>query len=149
MPRRSSSSAGAVYLDRERRIEALRKAAGRAAARLPALRRVILFGSLVAGIPTPRSDADLLVVLSDSPHAQPRDRVPGVLGALMPLPCPVDLFVLTSEEFDRYSRERHPVVREVREHGRDLLDERSRAPGAGAARVSPRAGSRSSARRDR
>ena len=121
MPRRSSSSAGAVYLDRERRIDELRVAAGRAAARLPALRRVILFGSLVAGIPTPRSDADLLVVLSESDHREPRDRVPEVRRALMPLPCPVDLFVLTSEELDRHTREGHPLVREAREHGRDLL----------------------------
>ena len=121
MPRKSSSSAGAVYLERERRIEELRVAASRAATRLPTLRRVILFGSLVAGIPTPRSDADLLVVLSESHHRQLRDRVPDVLSALMPLPCPVDLFVLTSEEFDRYSREGQPLVREVRQHGRDLL----------------------------
>jgi predicted nucleotidyltransferase len=122
-PKRSSTSAGAVYLDRERRIEELRVAAGRAAARLPALRRVILFGSLVAGIPTPRSDADLLVVLSESDHPEPRDRVPEVLRALMPLPCPVDLFVLTSAELDRCAREGHPLVREAREHGRDLLEE--------------------------
>ena len=121
MRRRSSSSAGAVYLDREQPIEELRVAATRAAARMPAVRRVILFGSLVAGIPTPRSDADLLVVLSESDQRQPRDRVPEVLSALMPLPCPVDLFVLTSEEFDRYSREGQPLVREVRKHGRDLL----------------------------
>ena len=122
MPRRSSSSAGAAYLDRERRIEELRAAALRAAARLAALRRVILFGSLVAGIPTPRSDADLLVVVSDSDHPEPRDRVPEVRRALMPLPCPVDLFVLTTEELDRHTREGHPLVREAREHGRDLLD---------------------------
>ena len=120
MPSRSSSSAGAVYLDRERRIQELQTAACRAAARLPALRRVILFGSLAAGIPTPRSDADLLVVLAESDHPQPRDRVPEVLRALMPLPCPVDLFVLTSEELDRYAREGHPLVREALEHGRDL-----------------------------
>jgi predicted nucleotidyltransferase len=128
MPRRSSSSAGAVYLDREGRIEELRVAASRAATRLPALRRVILFGSLVAGIPTPRSDADLLVVLSESEHRQPRDRVPEVLRALTPLPCPVDLFVLTSEEFDRYSREGQPLVREARKHGRDLLIGEERTP---------------------
>lgn len=121
MPRRSSSSAGAVYLDRERRIEELRIAACRAASRLPALRRVILFGSLVAGIPTPRSDADLLVVLSESDHREPRDRVPEVRRALTPLPCSVDLFVLTSAELDQHTREGHPLVREAREHGRDLL----------------------------
>jgi predicted nucleotidyltransferase len=121
MPRRSSTTAGAVYLDRVRRIEELRAAATRAAARVPGLWRVILFGSLVAGIPTPRSDADLLVVLSESPHAEPRDRVSEVRRALMPLPCPVDLFVLTSDELDRYRREGHPLVREACEHGRDLL----------------------------
>jgi predicted nucleotidyltransferase len=78
-------------------------------------------GSLVSGIPTPRSDADLLVVLSDSAHPDPRDRVPEVRRALGPLPCPADLFVLTAAELDRYTREGHPLVREAREHGRDLL----------------------------
>jgi predicted nucleotidyltransferase len=96
-------------------------AARRAASRLPALRRIILFGSLVAGIPTPRSDADLLVVLAESDHREPRDRVPEVRRALRPLPCPVDLFVLTSEELDQHTREGHPLVREARERGRDLL----------------------------
>jgi len=123
MPRRSSSSAGAVYLDPERRIEELRVAAVRAAARLPALRRVILFGSLVTGIPTPRSDADLLVVLSESAHREPPDRVPEVRRALMPLPCPVDLFVLTSEELNRHRHERHPLIRQALEHGRTLVPE--------------------------
>lgn len=126
MRRRSSSSAGALYLDRDRRIDELRVAACRAAARLPLLESVILFGSLVSGIPTPRSDADLLVVVSDSNHREPRDRVPEVLRALMPLPCPVDLFVLTSAELDRYACEGHPLVREAQERGRDLLVESRR-----------------------
>ena len=42
MRKRSSSSAGAVYLDREGRIEELRAGARRAAARMPGLQRVIL-----------------------------------------------------------------------------------------------------------
>jgi hypothetical protein len=46
----------------------------------------------------------------------------------MPLPCPVDLFVLTSAELDRCAREGHPLVREAREHGRDLLDKGHRRP---------------------
>jgi hypothetical protein len=33
-----------------------------------------------------------------SPYAQPRDRIPEMLEALSPLPCPVDLFVLTPAE---------------------------------------------------
>jgi predicted nucleotidyltransferase len=121
MRRTSSISAGAVYLDRDARIEALRAAVRRAAARLPAVRRVILFGSLVAGIPTPRSDADLLVVVSDSPHREPRDRVPELLRALSPLPCPLDLHVLTPEELERERREGNPLIREVLARGRDLL----------------------------
>ena len=121
MRRTSSSSAGAVYFDRERRIEELRASARRAAARIPGLQRAILFGSLVSGIATPRSDADLLVVPAASEHTEPRDRVPVVLRALMPLPCPLDLFVLTAQEFERHARNDHPLLREVLRHGRDLL----------------------------
>jgi predicted nucleotidyltransferase len=121
MHRKSSSSAGAIYLDREHRIEELRAAACRAAARLPGVQRVILFGSHVAGIPTPRSDADLLVIVAESEHREPRDRVPEVLRALMPLPCPIDLFVLTTQELAQYTSEGNPLLREALEHGRDLL----------------------------
>lgn len=105
MPNGSSRSAGATYLDREARIEALRAAAKRAAERMPALRRILLFGSLARGVPTPRSDADLLIEVGHSDHGEPRERVPEALRALAPLPCPVDLFVLTSAEIERLSRE--------------------------------------------
>jgi predicted nucleotidyltransferase len=121
MRKRSSSSAGAVYLDREGRIEELRAGAGRVAARMPGVQRVILFGSLVRGIPTPRSDADLLVVVAESEHREPRNRLPEMLRALMPLPCPVDLLILTAEELERYAKTGNPLVREALEHGRDLL----------------------------
>jgi len=121
MDGRSSRSAGATYLDRERRIDDLRAAARRAAAAVPGVRRVILFGSLVAGIPTPRSDADLLVVLDQSEHPEPRARVPQMLRALSPLPCPVDLFVLTAQELERGVVEGQPLVRVALGHGRDLL----------------------------
>lgn len=122
MPRSSSSSAGATFLDKEKRIEDLRLAARRAADRLPFLRRVTLFGSLVTGTPTPRSDADLLVELLTSPEAEPRNRVPEVLQALLPLPCPVDLFVLTSEEIERHRLEGQPLLRTALENGRPLFE---------------------------
>jgi predicted nucleotidyltransferase len=82
---------------------------------------VILFGSLAHGTPTPRSDADVLVVLGDGSHPAPRDRVPDVLAAISPLPCPIDLFVLSAGEFERARRERIPLVREALAHGIDLL----------------------------
>jgi predicted nucleotidyltransferase len=93
MPRSSRPSAGATYLDKDRRILQLREAAHLARRRLPSIQRMILFGSLASGTPTPRSDADLIVVVGTTTHARPGDRVPDVLRAMSPLPCPVDLFV--------------------------------------------------------
>lgn len=120
MPRSSPSSAGATYLDKHRRIEDLRQAARRAQARVPSIGRVILFGSLVSGTPTPRSDADLLIVVARSQHARGADRVPELLRALSPLPCPVDLFVVTTDELDRAQHEQSPLVREALAAGLDL-----------------------------
>lgn len=116
MHRPSSTSVGATYLDREARVAELRDAAARSATRLPAIQKIVLFGSLVSGIPTPRSDADLLIEVSASAHALARDRVPEVLEALRPLPCPVDLFVYTTDELARTYRD-SPVVREALTHG--------------------------------
>ncbi|MBD3336394.1 MAG: hypothetical protein GF355_12845 [Candidatus Eisenbacteria bacterium] len=120
-PRPSPSSAGATYLNRQKRIAELRKAARRAAKRMPEIQRVVLFGSLVRGIPGPRSDADLMVEVSSSPHAEPRDRIPELLRAFSPLPCPIDAFVVTSKEIARARKESSPLLRVVFEHGLDLL----------------------------
>jgi predicted nucleotidyltransferase len=121
MRARSPDSAGAIYLDKGKRLEDLRKAAAAARLRMPLIRRVILFGSLAAGRGTPRSDADILVVLDGSPHEQPRDRVPEVLHAFSPLPCPIDLFVLTSAEFELFRSQGSPLLRTVETTGLDLL----------------------------
>ena len=121
MPSASSSSRGTTYLDRDRRIEALRLSARRAAERMPSLRRVVLFGSLVSGVPTPRSDADLLIEVERSDHGEIRDRIPEALRALAPLPCPVDLFVLTSEEIERFSRSGSALLRVVLRDGLRLV----------------------------
>jgi len=120
MPTRSSSSAGAIYLDKGKRLADLRDAVTRARRRVPAIRRVILFGSHAAGTPTPASDADLLIVVDESATPTPSQRIPEMLAALSPLPCPVDLFVLTAEEVERARTERDPLVREALDHGMEL-----------------------------
>jgi len=102
-------------------VARLREAARRAAERLPTIRRVVLFGSLASGIPTPRSDADLLVIVRSSAHAEPRDRVPALLEALAPLPCPVDVFVLTEAELEEARQAGSALLREVTASGIDLL----------------------------
>src|SRR5207247_689463 len=81
-------------------------------------RRVTRTGSLPA---TPRSDADILIVVKTSEYGRPADRLPDMLRALAPLPCPVDLFVLTREEFETARRDGAPVVREALASGIDLL----------------------------
>lgn len=118
MPKRSSNSAGAVYLDREARLSELEAVARRAAERMPAIRRIVLFGSLVSGIPTPRSDADLLVEISSSPLSGP-DRIPDVMRALMPAPCPLDLHIYTSAELKQSMDS--PLVRRALSDGRVLF----------------------------
>jgi predicted nucleotidyltransferase len=119
--RPSQNSAGVTFLNKEARISDLRRAAARARERMPALGRIILFGSLVSGAPTPRSDADLMAVVIRGPHEHARDRVPELLAALSPLPCPVDVFVVTENEFERAQHDGTPLIREALAHGVDLL----------------------------
>jgi predicted nucleotidyltransferase len=121
MQRRSSNSAGAVYLDREARIRELEQMARRAAARLPEIRRILLFGSLVSGIPTPRSDADLLVEVSNSAQENPRERTSEVLRVMSPLVCPIDLYVYTTSELNELAAAGSPLVAAALRDGRNLL----------------------------
>jgi len=82
---------------------------------------MILFGSLVAGIPTPRSDADILVIVESAEPRSGRDYLPEVLAVMSPLPCPVDLYVLTVEEFAAARERGEPLLREALTNGIDLL----------------------------
>lgn len=65
----------------------------------PEVRRVVWYGSFVSGVPTPRSDADLCVVVADGTAAGPRH-----LRGTSYLPrtatrVPFDLTVFTEGEF--------------------------------------------------
>lgn len=94
----SSSSAGVRFLDREAALAAIQAAAARAAA-CPGVLAIYLFGSFASGVPTPRSDADLLVGIADDAD---RERVRDCcLEAFRTLPVPVDLFVSTDSKVAR------------------------------------------------
>ena len=64
----------------------------------PEIERVLLFGSLVTGRAAPGSDADLLVILSQSDRPF-RDRIP----LYIPSGCriPIDVFPYTQSEIHR------------------------------------------------
>jgi len=98
MPSRSSSSSGVVFLDRERAVAEVRRAVADLVARRAGVREVWLFGSLARGNATPRSDADLLVVL-DQDARRPMDRIPEFLLLLEGLGRPTDVVVLTAAEW--------------------------------------------------
>jgi len=132
MPKLSLRSAGATFLDRKRRIQELSRAVGRAAREMPEIRRVILFGSLAHGTATPRSDADLIVVVAHSPQRHCRDRIPGVLEALGELPCPVDLFVLTIDELQRARQRGLPLAQEGLDCGLEIYPRATDPSAAGA-----------------
>lgn len=66
MLKNSSGSVRIFWLDRGAVRARLAEAVGRMAARQPEVERVVLFGSLARGDAAPGSDADLLVVLSQS-----------------------------------------------------------------------------------
>ncbi|MCU0724781.1 MAG: nucleotidyltransferase domain-containing protein [Planctomycetes bacterium] len=119
MPMESSPSAGIEWLDLPRRLADLRLRARHLRQAMPSVSRVIRFGSLARGDAGPRSDADLLIVVSGPPHPRPPDRAAEVSRGLGRGSCPVDVFVLTEEEVDD-ARERG-VVRVALETGLDLL----------------------------
>jgi predicted nucleotidyltransferase len=75
MRNRSLSSSGAAFLDRRQAVEEVRQAARRLAAERPGVLEVWLFGSLARGDATPRSDADLLIIV-DRDDRRPMDRAP-------------------------------------------------------------------------
>ncbi|MCM8746212.1 nucleotidyltransferase domain-containing protein [Thermomicrobium sp. CFH 73360] len=95
MPEPSSSSASVRFLDRERVLAELRRSTARARA-CPGVIAIHLFGSFAHGVPTPRSDVDILVVIAD--NADRHQARECCLEAFRSLPVPVDLFVWTEHE---------------------------------------------------
>ena len=114
MPSKLSSSSGVVFLDRARATAEVRRAVARLAERVQGVREVWLFGSLARGNATPRSDADLMIVV-DEDTRRPMDRIPRFLSLLDDLGRPVDLTVVTAGEWKR--GENSPFRREVLAHG--------------------------------
>ncbi len=82
-------------------------------------RAIYAFGSQVYGTPTPDSDLDLLVVLSDN---TPSMWELGKLGyaCLHGLGLPVELHFATETKFQRFSSVVGSLHREVRQKGRVL-----------------------------
>jgi len=120
MRNRSSSSSGVVFLDRERALADVGRAVAVVAARRPDVREVWLFGSLTRGNATPRSDADLLIVVEHDAR-RPMDRLPEFLSLLAEagLRQPADVRVATLAEWAKSAGT--AFHREVVTRGRRLV----------------------------
>ena len=109
-----SPSCEARFLDKGEALDALRKIAGRLEEKRN-VKGVYLFGSLAEGAYTPKSDADILVVLKADERI-PRDRIPEYLSYFLDAPIPVDVFPFTEEEINR-----NPFLSRALRKGIDLL----------------------------
>ena len=92
-------SARSTFVNREAVVDQLRGAAKRLQREHPEVLRAYCFGSFAHGTPTPRSDADVLLVVASS-DKPPRQRGPLFIDCFVEVSAPVDLFVLTAQEFE-------------------------------------------------
>ena len=83
----------------------------------PEVKRAVLFGSLARGDHGSRSDADILLVLSDSPHERFFDRIPDFLPYFSDSDVPVDLFPYTEVEIERMESNGNMLVRRAMAEG--------------------------------
>jgi len=97
MPRLSSSSSGARFLDKDRVVRELQALALLARQAESEIQSVVLFGSIAKNNYTPRSDADLLIVLKHSPERF-LDRIPRFLRLFLDASVPVEVFPYTVQE---------------------------------------------------
>lgn len=122
MPKRFLRSAASTFLDSEGVIADLTALARRALERRPALRRVILFGSLAEGRAVPGSDADLVLIDSGESgrEVRLRDRVAAIQPLFEDAPVGVDLFVTTEDEWGRRLARKDRFALHVERTGREL-----------------------------
>lgn len=89
-------------IDRQRIEQAVEDYVARLFAQHSEIESVIWFGSRVNGLPTPGSDVDLCLILSDSDKPM-RERIPDYLP--VGFPVGIDLFPYTVSEFERLKNE--------------------------------------------
>ncbi len=105
------------FVDQKAVINELKICAGRLIREFPSVEAVYLFGSFATGKATPRSDADLFVVVGDG------DRTPldiireAAIYCFISAPVPVDVFVSNKKGFDSGRRAGRGVAGAVEKEG--------------------------------
>lgn len=112
------STVRVTYFDKRAVRAAVEHHARELAARYPEIEEIVLFGSLARGTPVPGSDADLLIVLSESDRRF-LDRIPAFLPSRFPVS--VDVFPYTRAEVERMLREGNAFLRAALRDGEVLF----------------------------
>ena len=82
--------------------------------------RIILFGSYARGEARDDSDVDLLVVLRDVPH--PRQEMVRLRRALAPLGIPVDVLVVSEDQYAKWSEAPSTTLYWAKREGKVMYD---------------------------
>lgn len=84
-------------------------------------RKVILFGSVVAGKPDIHSDVDILVVTSDEIESSRKESV-RIRRALRGISMPMDILVVPEKRLQKLADQPGLVYREAVRHGRVVYE---------------------------
>ncbi|MBI2832159.1 MAG: nucleotidyltransferase domain-containing protein [Chloroflexi bacterium] len=114
----SSGSVKVIYLDRQRVIAGVKRAVARLTQAHREIKKVVLFGSLARGDVVPGSDADLLIVLSESAHPF-LERISLYTPAKVPLS--VDVFPYTEKELARMVADGNHFIKTALSEGLTLF----------------------------
>lgn len=83
--------------------------------------KIILFGSYARGNPTIDSDIDLLVVKDSSCRRDERDRE--IRKSLKDIKFPLDIFVYTPEEVEKFYNLKGSFINEIFSKGRVIYEQ--------------------------
>lgn len=103
-------------INREKIDRAVDAYTGDLRAKHPEIERIYWFGSWVDGLPSPGSDVDLCIIISNSEKIM-RDRIPEYLPVKFPVG--IDLFVYTRGEFEQLAVD-HPGWYKVITSGKEI-----------------------------
>lgn len=111
MPKSSLNSVKIKSVPRDELIAALRAWAARLKNKHPEVDRVGLFGSYARGDYTPASDADVLIVVSQTDQASPFGRASKYHPQSIPVGC--EIIVYTEDELARRQSQNDPWIRQI------------------------------------
>ena len=123
MPEPSSDFAVTRFPDREMLIQKLKCKADQMLEDFQEVEEVILFGSLARGDHGIYSDADVLIIINDSPYERYFDRIPKYAAVFVRFDIPVEVFPYTRAEINRMRENRNLFITGILEEGISLSGE--------------------------